>query len=80
MSSQTGWVETRDTTGARPAPRRFSWSWLGVVPFFLFAFAFLIYPAASLFVSASFDPCVTLVPSANSRSISFIRTVSKNPT
>jgi len=52
MSSQTGWVETRDTTGARPAPRRFSWSWLGVVPFFLFAFAFLIYPAASLFVSS----------------------------
>ena len=35
-------------------PRRFSWAWLGVVPFFIFAIAFMILPAFSLF-SGSFQ-------------------------
>src|SRR5262245_27907701 len=52
--SQTGWVETHDAAEAR-APRRFSWAWLGVLPFFLFAIAFLILPALSLFTGSFQD-------------------------
>jgi putative spermidine/putrescine transport system permease protein len=52
--SQTGWVETQDATQAR-APRRFSWAWVGVLPFFIFAIAFLILPALSLFAGSFQD-------------------------
>jgi putative spermidine/putrescine transport system permease protein len=52
--SQTGWVETHDAAHAR-APRRFSWAWAGVLPFFLFAFAFLILPALSLLIGSFQD-------------------------
>lgn len=39
--------------GTAPATaRRFSWSWLGLAPFFLFAIAFLIIPSTSLFVDS----------------------------
>ena len=53
--TQTGLAETHDVPQARPAPRRFSWAWLGVVPFFLFAAAFLLLPAASLVVGSFQD-------------------------
>lgn len=33
----------------------FSWAWLGVAPFFLFAFAFMILPALSLFTGSFVD-------------------------
>jgi len=33
---------------ARPGRRRFSWTWLGLVPFFVFSIAFLILPTAYL--------------------------------
>jgi putative spermidine/putrescine transport system permease protein len=46
----------RDAQGARPALRSFSWAWLGVVPFFLFAFAFLLYPSSSILVGSFIDP------------------------
>lgn len=40
----------------RVAPARsFSWTWLGVLPFFLFAIAFLFVPASSLFVGSFQD-------------------------
>ena len=52
--SQTGWVETQDAAQARP-PRRFSWAWVGVLPFFIFAIAFLILPALSLFAGSFQD-------------------------
>lgn len=39
---------------ARPA-RRFSWAWLGVAPFFIFAFLFLFLPSLSLFVGSFQD-------------------------
>ncbi len=52
--SQTGWVETQDAADVR-APRRFSWAWVGVLPFFLFAIAFLILPALSLFTGSFQD-------------------------
>jgi putative spermidine/putrescine transport system permease protein len=39
-----------DAPSARPPRKPFSWTWVGVVPFFLFAFLFLILPSASIFV------------------------------
>src|SRR5713226_1390020 len=38
-----------------PLVRQFSWAWLGVVPFFLFAFAFMLWPSSSLFVDSFRD-------------------------
>ncbi len=55
MSSQTGWVEAQDATRALPARRKFSWAWVGVLPFFIFALAFLILPALSLFAGSFQD-------------------------
>lgn len=40
---------------ARPASPKFSWTWLGLTPFFLFAFAFLLYPSSSLVVRSFQD-------------------------
>ncbi|HEX8990072.1 MAG TPA: ABC transporter permease subunit [Anaerolineales bacterium] len=45
----------RDAQGARPAPRKMSWAWLGVGPFFLFAFAFLLYPSSTIVVRSFQD-------------------------
>jgi putative spermidine/putrescine transport system permease protein len=45
---------TRQT--ARPLSRKFSWDWLGLVPFFLFAIAFLLLPSASIFINSFKDP------------------------
>jgi putative spermidine/putrescine transport system permease protein len=42
---------TRDAI-ARPVSRRGSWSWLGVVPFFLFAAAFMFLPVSYLVVGS----------------------------
>lgn len=53
--SQTVPIETRDTQGAAPVARRFSWAWLGVVPFFVFAIAFLLLPAITLVVGSFQD-------------------------
>ncbi len=55
-------LSERGTPRARPARRRFSWAWLGLVPFFLFATAFMFLPVAYL-VFGSFigpDGAVTL--------------------
>lgn len=38
-----------DAPVARPPRRAFSWTWLGVVPFFLFAILFLLLPSISIF-------------------------------
>jgi putative spermidine/putrescine transport system permease protein len=40
--------EKRDAPKARPAPHKISWVWLGVTPFFLFAFMFLLYPSSTI--------------------------------
>ncbi len=45
--SQLATLEPRAVPLARP-PWRLSWTWLGVLPFFIFAFAFLLLPAAYL--------------------------------
>ena len=45
----------RDAPLARPASPKFSWTWLGVMPFFLFAFFFLLYPVLDLGVRSFQD-------------------------
>jgi putative spermidine/putrescine transport system permease protein len=40
---------------ARPAPPKFSWAWLGLMPFFLFSLLFLLYPASILGVRSFQD-------------------------
>jgi putative spermidine/putrescine transport system permease protein len=41
----------RDAPLVRPAPaKKRSWAWLGVMPFFLFTFAFLLYPASTIVI------------------------------
>ncbi|HEX7620582.1 MAG TPA: ABC transporter permease subunit [Anaerolineales bacterium] len=46
----TTFDEKRDAPEARPARRKTSWAWLGVMPFFLFAFLFLLYPSSTIVV------------------------------
>jgi putative spermidine/putrescine transport system permease protein len=45
----------RDAPQARPALPKFSWIWLGLMPFFVFAFLFLLYPASILGVRSFQD-------------------------
>jgi putative spermidine/putrescine transport system permease protein len=48
-------VVKRDAPKARPAPLKFSWAWLGVMPFFLFAFLFLLYPSSTIGIGSFQD-------------------------
>ena len=48
-------VETRGAPAARPGKRPLPWAWLGVVPFLLFALAFLFLPSLSLFIGSFQD-------------------------
>jgi putative spermidine/putrescine transport system permease protein len=51
-------VATTERAGpvGRRLPRvRVSWAWLGVLPFFLFGLAFLLYPAISILTQSFFD-------------------------
>jgi len=45
-----------DAPKARPPSRKFSWDWLGLAPFFLFAIAFLLLPSASIVVNSFISP------------------------
>lgn len=47
-----GVIETaqRDASKARPAPHKRSWAWVGIMPFFLFALMFLLYPSSTIVV------------------------------
>lgn len=45
----------RGAPGARPASPKFSWAWLGLTPFFVFALAFLLFPSSSLAVRSFQD-------------------------
>lgn len=45
----------REAPKAPPATKHFSWSWIGVAPFLLFAIAFLFLPTLSLFVGSFQD-------------------------
>lgn len=53
--SQMAVPKTQGGPMAPPASRGFSWAWLGVVPFFIFAVAFMLWPAASLFTGSFLD-------------------------
>jgi putative spermidine/putrescine transport system permease protein len=48
----------RDAPKARPVRTKMSWAWLGVMPFFLFAFLFLVYPSSTIAVR-SFQDSIT---------------------
>lgn len=48
-------AEQTQSPEIRPIPRRFSWAWVGVVPFFAAVAAFLFYPALSIIVQTFFD-------------------------
>jgi putative spermidine/putrescine transport system permease protein len=45
----------RDAPLARPARQKMSWAWLGIMPFFLFAFLFLLYPSSTIVVRSFQD-------------------------
>ena len=53
--SQTGLVEAQEPSKVPSVPRGLSWAWLGVLPFFIFAIAFLLLPALSLFAGSFQD-------------------------
>lgn len=40
----------RDAPKARPARPKMSWAWVGIMPFFLFALMFLLYPSSTIVV------------------------------
>jgi putative spermidine/putrescine transport system permease protein len=48
-------VEAPPTLAARFMPAQFSWAWLGVMPFFIFALMFLILPTADLMIGGFQD-------------------------
>lgn len=52
--AQIAQQETQNVPLVRSTSGRFSWAWLGVAPFFIFALAFMIWPAFSL-VTGSFQ-------------------------
>jgi putative spermidine/putrescine transport system permease protein len=41
-------AETREARKAPPARPKVSWAWLGVLPFFIFAIMFLLYPSSTI--------------------------------
>ncbi len=45
-------MTTSTITSPASPPRRISWAWLGVVPFFIFAILFIFIPSASLFIDS----------------------------
>jgi len=45
-----------DAPLARPPTKKFSWAWLGLMPFLLFAIAFLLLPSASIVINSFKGP------------------------
>jgi len=48
--------EQGDAPAARPPRKPFSWAWVGVAPFFLFALLFLVLPSLSIFIRSFEGP------------------------
>jgi len=48
-------IVKRDAPQARPVHSKFSWTWLGILPFLLFTFLFLLYPSSTLAVRSFQD-------------------------
>ena len=55
MASQVAEAHPQVVTLPRTARLKFSWTWLGVVPFFAFVTVFLILPSSALFIGALQD-------------------------
>ena len=55
MASQVAEAHPQVITLPRTARLKFSWTWLGVVPFFAFVTVFLILPSSALFIGALQD-------------------------
>jgi putative spermidine/putrescine transport system permease protein len=53
--SQAVQIETRSAPFVRPQATAFSWAWIGLVPFFLFALVFLLAPTGFLVVGSFQD-------------------------
>jgi putative spermidine/putrescine transport system permease protein len=49
-------VLKQDAPKARPALPKYSWAWLGLMPFFVFAFLFLLYPSSTIVVRTFQNP------------------------
>ena len=43
-------IAKQDALKTRPASPKFSWAWVGLAPFFLFALLFLLYPSSTIVV------------------------------
>ena len=54
--AQIARYEQVDAPKAQPSRRRWSWAWLGVLPFFAVVTAFILYPATSVVVRSFLDP------------------------
>ena len=55
MASQVAEAHPQVITLPRTARLKFSWTWLGVVPFFAFVIVFLILPSSALFIGVLQD-------------------------
>lgn len=55
MTAQAAPLSERDGLAARPVRRRFSWAWLGLAPFGVFSFLFLVIPTAYLIIGSLQD-------------------------
>lgn len=55
MTAQAAPLSERDGLAARPVRRRFSWAWLGLAPFGIFSFLFLVIPTAYLIIGSLQD-------------------------
>jgi putative spermidine/putrescine transport system permease protein len=53
--AQTIGAETREIPPAARTGERLSWTWVGVLPFFVFVAAFLFYPATSIVIQTFVD-------------------------
>jgi len=43
-------IAKQDALKTRPASPKFSWAWIGLAPFFLFALLFLLYPSSTIVI------------------------------
>jgi putative spermidine/putrescine transport system permease protein len=55
VTAQAAPLSERDGPSARPVRRRFSWAWLGIGPFAIFSFLFLVLPTAYLIIGSLQD-------------------------
>jgi len=52
VTAQTAEIVEPGTPSARPARRAFNWSFLGVLPFFVFTALFMLFPIGFLVIGS----------------------------